>query len=368
MKKIRYIVSALFAVLLAAGAFMSCGGGGGGAPAPIPATYSVGGVVSGLSGTGLVLQNNGADDLTVASSGTFTFAAKLASSAAYSVTVKTHPVSLTQTCAVTGGSGTVAAANVTSALVSCVTRTYSVGGIVTGLTGTGLTLLNNGGNGLAVATSGTFTFTTWLADGALYSVTVGTQPGNPVQDCVVSSGTGTVNAAAITGVSVACTTTTYAAGSPCANNANCDSGSCECADASCAARRCAVASCACRYVNVSGVCTGSLNALIDPLNACPGYLCDGAGACLTSCSTSGQCDSDRYCVAPNCVTKLALGTACTLNGECISGSCASGHCCEIACPGGTCDAFGQCTGLPNGSTCSESDQCTSGNCSGGTCQ
>ena len=52
--------------------------------------YSIGGIVSGLSGT-VVLQDNGGDDLTVSGDGAFQFATKLPSGAAYSVTVKTAP-------------------------------------------------------------------------------------------------------------------------------------------------------------------------------------------------------------------------------------------------------------------------------------
>src|SRR4051794_22882588 len=82
------------------------GGGGGGAPPPV--TYTVGGTVSGLSGSGLVLRNNTGNDLSVpAASGTFTFSTALASGAAYGVTVATQPTNPSQTCAVTGGSGTV---------------------------------------------------------------------------------------------------------------------------------------------------------------------------------------------------------------------------------------------------------------------
>ena len=83
-----------------------CGGG----------VYSVGGTVSGLSGT-VVLQDNGGDNLSVTASGPFTFATSLASGAAYSVTVNTNPSG--QTCTVSNGSGTVAAANVTGVAVSC---------------------------------------------------------------------------------------------------------------------------------------------------------------------------------------------------------------------------------------------------------
>ena len=80
------------------------------------ATFSVGGTVSGLSGT-VVLQDNGGDDLSVGANGPFTFATKLAGGAAYSVTVKTNPAG--QTCSVANGSGTIGAANVTNVAVSC---------------------------------------------------------------------------------------------------------------------------------------------------------------------------------------------------------------------------------------------------------
>ena len=51
--------------------------GGTGSPPPPPNTYSIGGTVSGLSGT-VVLQDNGGDDLSVSSNGAFTFATPLA--------------------------------------------------------------------------------------------------------------------------------------------------------------------------------------------------------------------------------------------------------------------------------------------------
>ena len=53
-------------------------------------TYSVGGTLSGLSGT-VVLQDNGGDNLTLTANGSFTFATQLASGAAYAVTVLTNP-------------------------------------------------------------------------------------------------------------------------------------------------------------------------------------------------------------------------------------------------------------------------------------
>lgn len=103
------------------------GGGGGGGQTP---TYRLGGTVAGLNGAGLVLQNNGGDDLSVAASGganvAFTFATSLASGAGYAVTVRTQPGGPAQTCAVLrNGSGTVGGANLTNVLVDCHTPRFA---------------------------------------------------------------------------------------------------------------------------------------------------------------------------------------------------------------------------------------------------
>ena len=89
---------------------------GGGATGDSSPTYSVGGSVSGLSGT-VVLQDNSGDDLTLTANGSFAFATKLADGAAYNVTVKTNPSG--QTCSVANGTGTIAAADVTNVAVTC---------------------------------------------------------------------------------------------------------------------------------------------------------------------------------------------------------------------------------------------------------
>lgn len=95
----------------------ACGGGGAGSSGVV--SYTVGGVVTGLTGSGLVLQNNGGSDLPVSNSGAFTFPAGLASGTAYAVTVKTQPSSPDENCVVTHGSGIVAGANVTDVAVAC---------------------------------------------------------------------------------------------------------------------------------------------------------------------------------------------------------------------------------------------------------
>ncbi|HDZ87236.1 MAG TPA: hypothetical protein ENH38_01280, partial [Nitrospirae bacterium] len=79
--------------------------------------------------------------------------------------------------------------------------TYTAGGTVSGLTGT-MILQNNGGDDLAITSNGAFTFSTAVADGSGYSVTVKTQPAG--QTCFVTNGSGTVSGADVTDVAVGC--------------------------------------------------------------------------------------------------------------------------------------------------------------------
>ncbi len=100
------------------------GGGGGGTPSGGGATYTIGGTVTGLAGTGLVLRNNGGDDLAIAADGSFTFTTSVANGAAYAVTVAAQPrpaatTDPTQSCSVGNGSGVVAGANIPDVLVTC---------------------------------------------------------------------------------------------------------------------------------------------------------------------------------------------------------------------------------------------------------
>jgi Regulator of chromosome condensation (RCC1) repeat len=170
-------------------------------------TYTIGGTVYGLAGTGLVLQDNAGDNLPISSNGGFIFATALASGAKYSVTVLTQPSSPAQTCAVTNPSGT-ALANVSSAVITCNTNTFTVGVVVSGLTGTNVVLQDNGGDNLSVNANGTYTFANAISRGSTYSVTVLTQPSAPAQTCGVTNSYGTVTIANIIGIQVNCFPTT----------------------------------------------------------------------------------------------------------------------------------------------------------------
>jgi hypothetical protein len=166
--------------------------------------FRIGGTLSGLAaGDSIRLRDNGADDLILSANGNFTFATPVASGQPYAVTVAANPTSpISQTCTVANGSGTVVSSDITNVQVTCTTNRFTIGGTVSGLTGTGLVLGNNGGDAFAIASNGAFTFPTPLPSGTTYAVTVLTNPSGEL--CTVQNGSGTVAASNVTNVTVTC--------------------------------------------------------------------------------------------------------------------------------------------------------------------
>ncbi len=170
-------------------------------------TYTIGGTISGLSGT-VILQNNDGDNLSLTANGAFTFATSIKSGSNYEVKILTQPSA--QTCSVTAnGTAQVGSSNISNVTVVCTTNTFTIGGTISGLIGTA-TLHNNvvenntQDSALTVTSNGAFTFTTAINDLTNYQVTVTGQPTN--QTCsVTANGTGVINNANISGVSVVCT-------------------------------------------------------------------------------------------------------------------------------------------------------------------
>jgi len=83
--------------------------------------YTVSGTVSAMAGTGLVLQNNGGDDLSISANGAFSFKTTLTDGSAYNVTVKpgSQPTSPDQVCTVSNESGTINSGPVSNIVVDC---------------------------------------------------------------------------------------------------------------------------------------------------------------------------------------------------------------------------------------------------------
>jgi hypothetical protein len=167
-------------------------------------TYTVRASVSGLSGSGLILQLNAGNDLAVTANGNSTFAAPVTSGMSYQVTVKTQPSSPQQVCTVGNGSGTISTGNAT-VTISCAT-VHTIGVSVSGLSGTGLVLQLNGGNDLPITANGTARFSGAIGSGTTYAVGVGTQPTFPAQTCSVANSSGTVGTADVNGITITCVT------------------------------------------------------------------------------------------------------------------------------------------------------------------
>jgi hypothetical protein len=108
---------AKLAGVLLASFLASCGGSGGGSTVAGAAatTYGVSGSISGLHGV-LALSNNG-EQLAVSANGPFSASNKLANGANFNVGIATQPIG--QHCEVSGGSGTVAGADIKDVHVNC---------------------------------------------------------------------------------------------------------------------------------------------------------------------------------------------------------------------------------------------------------
>jgi sugar lactone lactonase YvrE len=116
----------IWSAIAFAAALSACGGGGGGggagasagAPAPVPvASIQLSGTVRNLSGSGLMLSNNG-ERLDVAPGATaFSFPTKLAADATYRLAIAVHPNG--QLCDVSSATGTAASASQAAIVVDC---------------------------------------------------------------------------------------------------------------------------------------------------------------------------------------------------------------------------------------------------------
>jgi uncharacterized repeat protein (TIGR03803 family) len=193
------------AVIIGAALALSGCGGGNGSTAQ---TYSISGTLSGLTSSGLVLMVNGTPVSVTPSAKTMRLASQLPSGTGYSVTVNTQPTG--ETCSVAGGTGTISSANVANVVVTCSDRAYSIGGAISGLNGSGLVLANGGDTFTASAGATSFTMPTAVAYTSSYAVSIKTQP--PGLACVLSNGTGTMPANAVTNMTVACTDQPFSLG------------------------------------------------------------------------------------------------------------------------------------------------------------
>ena len=176
-------VATTCAVLALAG----CSGGGGGG-----ARHAIGGTVSGLTGT-VVLALSGVERLSITSDGPFTFSTTFRPGRTYVVNVVSQPAGLV--CNVQNGGGQMPAADVTNVVVTCGPpvgpQEYgTIGGTISGLSGT--VVLYPGGymDEQSFSTNGPFAFAELSAIGNYFEVQVTAQPEDQV--CAIANGFGGV--------------------------------------------------------------------------------------------------------------------------------------------------------------------------------
>ncbi len=188
--------AALLALASGAALLAACGGF---------TAVDVGGTVTGLNNAGLVLGNAGSTVAVAPTDKTFVFPVQVAIRAPYEVTVITNPPR--QDCQVFNGKGIAGAAPVTIVAVVCTSNKFTIGGNVTGLTGTNL-VLTNGSDQVTIAAgdasgNASFTFPQPVTDQAAYGVAVLTQPANGPA-CTVANGSAFVDNKNVTNVAVTC--------------------------------------------------------------------------------------------------------------------------------------------------------------------
>jgi hypothetical protein len=183
----------------------ACGGG--------KATFTIGGHVSGLVYTGLVLNTNGMDTTvapppTIATDANamaaYSFPKQLEYGEQYLVAVKTNP--LHETCTVSpyyaqDTAGRLASIDIP---VSCTLNSFLIGGTISGLTVDGLVLTNGTTGGTYTANTGatSFIFANPVVYGTTYGVTVLTQPKGLF--CSVTNGAATMGDANVSNIAVNC--------------------------------------------------------------------------------------------------------------------------------------------------------------------
>ena len=181
-----------------------CGGGSG------SGSSTIAGTVSGLSGSGLRLQDNGGDTLSVAANGAFTFKSSVSSGTSYNVTVATQPTRPTQTCTVANGNGTANGSAIANVAVSCKTNSYTVGGTVSGLPdGQSLGFIVQPGPGIRHSAEERAIYLRQpLPSGTAYGIVFAAGP-PPLVNCTIQNSSGTVLSSNVTNIAVTCTQKKY---------------------------------------------------------------------------------------------------------------------------------------------------------------
>lgn len=180
----------------------ACGGGSG--------DLYLTGTISGVTQDGLVLTNNGGDDLTVPAGATsFQFANRVSTDDEFDIEVKSLPPNIDK-CQLFNNHARANYFTIEQVQIACTIKTHALTVTVNGLTGAGLSIVNGSDKHDVPVGTNSVTMTPVYEDGP-YAVKVLTQPTG--QTCTVTggdtskgpgNGTGTAGSTDITNVVVTC--------------------------------------------------------------------------------------------------------------------------------------------------------------------
>jgi 6-phosphogluconolactonase (cycloisomerase 2 family) len=175
--------------------------------------YTISGTISGMIGSGLVLQDNGGDNRSVTTNGAFAFVTALTTGTTYSVTVLTQPTNPSQTCVVSNSSGTISGSPVQDVAVSCVMNSspvtvdpsgyfayvansgpgnidaYTINQTTGALTLTGTFTAGTYPSQVTVDPSGNFAYVANLGDDTISAYTIDNTSGSPTYGELTLTGT-----------------------------------------------------------------------------------------------------------------------------------------------------------------------------------
>jgi hypothetical protein len=160
----------------------ACGGGDGD-------LLLQGTIYSGVTKDGLVLTNNGGDDLAIPAGATsFQFSRAVSTDDEFNIEVKSYPSNV-KTCTINNGKARANYYTIAQVTMSCEIKTHPFKIQIQGLTTNGLVVVNGTDRRDVLPNTPTLDMTPVYEDGP-YGVTILTQPTG--QTCSVANGTGTM--------------------------------------------------------------------------------------------------------------------------------------------------------------------------------
>ncbi|MDH5376749.1 MAG: hypothetical protein OEX00_00325 [Gammaproteobacteria bacterium] len=183
-------------------------------------SFPISGTINGLSGSGLAIQVNDGEIVTLSESGieTFAFSSPLPSGDSYKIKVVTPPTNPSQACIVNKGNGDIIDSAIEDVEISCFTNQFTISGVASGLEGTGLKLKNTvkntdgiiKGEQYITVSGNEFGFSSPVLSGWSYNLSIAEQPQFPFQSCnITQQASGTISDGDVNSVSIACITNEY---------------------------------------------------------------------------------------------------------------------------------------------------------------